>query len=925
MPRRRSKSDAASSPGYDITSALVDDEGNLERPDGDEASPSIIFDDSEDSDTSVVQPKKKHADTTETLRSSKVQQDDSEDDDAEFIAAQIAASNRKTSNKPKSSKKSGGFQSLGLNTSLLKAITRKGFAVPTPIQRKTLPLILEGQDVVGMARTGSGKTAAFVIPMIKKLKAHKVQMGARAIVMSPSRELALQSLKAVKEFGRGTDLRTLLIVGGDSLEDQFSQMTSNPDVIIATPGRFLHLLVEMSLDLSSVSYMVFDEADRLFEMGFQAQLTEILHALPASRQTMLFSATLPKSLVEFARAGLKDPQLVRLDAETKISPDLQNAFLTVKSEDKDGALSYLLSQVIKLPEGKAQPSMGTSHLRKRKRETTQPGDNLDPPTSHSTIIFAASQKGVEYLTSLLTTLGYIVSFVYGNLDQVARKAQIENFRSGKSSILVVTDVAARGIDIPMLANVINYDFPAQPKIFVHRVGRTARAGRKGWSYSLIENGDLPYLCDLQLFLGRKLVTRANNMQPDSLAEDIVVGGFPRSDIEPSCEYVAKLLESESDIKMQRTVASRAKKQFLRTRSSASAESAKRAKELAAAKDASGVHPVFQVRENGPNPAAIGRDNLLARISGFRPAETVFEIGQRGVENNATEALRRQRLRLQAKNQQAAVDMEPNQERQHQGAGIDLPETEAQDARLMPNQAENSQGLDEEEFRTSASDAGLRDPDRSDRWNDPENFMTYQPRETNLMEDRGYGVRSGAGQAGFVDAARAATLELNGDEVAKGHGEPSRARWDKRSKKFVARANDEDGSRGQKMITGESGQKLAASFRSGRFEAWKKANRVDRVARPGEKEMPASTKPRTGARHFKHFAERAPKQPDKYRDDYHQKKKRMTERAGSQTPGSFNGKPAKSELRSVEDVRKQRLLKQKRREKTARPSKKMKRK
>jgi ATP-dependent RNA helicase DDX54/DBP10 len=210
----------------------------------------------------------------------------------------------------------------GLNAHLLKAISRKGFSVPTPIQRKTIPLVLDGQDVVGMARTGSGKTAAFVIPMIEKLKAHSARVGARALILSPSRELALQTLKVVKEFGRGTDLKCVLLVGGDSLEEQFGFMAANPDIVIATPGRFLHLKGEMSLDLSSIKYVVFDEADRLFEMGFAAQLTEILHALPTSRQTLLFSATLPKSLVEFARAGLQEPSLVRLDAESKVSPDL---------------------------------------------------------------------------------------------------------------------------------------------------------------------------------------------------------------------------------------------------------------------------------------------------------------------------------------------------------------------------------------------------------------------------------------------------------------------------------------------------------------------------------------------------------------------------------------------------------------------------
>lgn len=316
-----------------------------------------------------------------------------------------------------------------------------------------------------MARTGSGKTAAFVIPMIEKLKAHSVKVGVRALIMSPSRELALQTLKVVKEFGRGTDLKCVLLVGGDSLEDQFGFMGSNPDVVIATPGRLMHLKVEMSLDLSSVKYVVFDEADRLFEMGFAAHLTEILHALPLSRQTLLFSATLPKSLVEFARAGLQEPELIRLDADSKMSADLENAFFSVKSADKEGALLHILSDLIKMPTGAPENAkkIGAENDKKRKRGDDRPSTKYKP-TEHSTIVFASTKHHVDYLASILRLAGFAVSHAYGSLDQTARKEQVQNFTTGMTNILVVTDVAARGIDIPLLANVINYDFPPQPKV-----------------------------------------------------------------------------------------------------------------------------------------------------------------------------------------------------------------------------------------------------------------------------------------------------------------------------------------------------------------------------------------------------------------------------------------------------------------------------
>lgn len=246
----------------------------------------------------------------------------------------------------------------------------------------------------------------------------------------------------------------------------------------------------MGLDLSSIRYVVFDEADRLFELGFAAQLTEILHSLPQSRQTALFSATLPKSLVEFARAGLQEPSLIRLDAESKISSDLESAMLTVKPGEREAALLEILN-FIGVPTGAPNPSVHSPEvsgnpMRKRKREDRKQVKT----TEHSTIVFCATKHrmslistglsqaltnlrktiltsiDVDYLAALLRHTGYAVSHAYGSLDQTARRLQVEAFTTGMTNILVVTDVAARGIDLPLLANVINYDFPPQPKIFV---------------------------------------------------------------------------------------------------------------------------------------------------------------------------------------------------------------------------------------------------------------------------------------------------------------------------------------------------------------------------------------------------------------------------------------------------------------------------
>jgi ATP-dependent RNA helicase DDX54/DBP10 len=777
-----------------------------------------------------------------------------------------------------------------------------------------------------MARTGSGKTAAFVIPMIEKLKTHSVRVGARAVVLSPSRELALQTLKVVKELGRGTDFRTVLLVGGDSLEEQFGAMTSNPDIIIATPGRFMHLKVEMGLELSAVKYIVFDEADRLFEMGFAAQLTEILHAMPTSRQTLLVSATLPKSLVEFARAGLQEPKLIRLDADSKVSPDLENAFFTVKSADRDGALLHILEKVIKMPTGetdaakKAKEAEHRVHNNKKRKRGQEVSNPADSPTAHSTIVFAATKHRVEYLSGLLRSAGYTVSYVYGNLDQTARKLQVQDFRAGLTNILVVTDVAARGIDLPALANVINYDFPSQPKIFVHRVGRTARAGRKGWSYSLIRDSDMPYLIDLQLFLGKRLVAGRPKAKDANFAQDIVVGSLVQDQLEQASEFITKLLDEDIDLVSLQSVAKKGETQYLRTRNSASHESVKRAKELLSFRDVTETHALF---DDQVHDAEIEKEKMLARISSFRPSETVFEVGKRGNTDETVEVVRKRREQIRQKKHQAekAAAVVTDQ-KTPLSDGDDDNDTDIEDAHI----AYEESGSEADELEISIDEPGSK-KNTADDWQNSEFFMSYTPKGLNLAEDRGYGVSSGGYNAAreasnFVEAARGAQMDLTNDE-SKGFAEASKAkgmRWDKKAKKYVARVNDEDGSKGAKMIRGESGLKIAASFRSGRFNEWRKANKIGRMPRIGETESQTRPMQQNGDRRYKHKAEKAPKEADRYRDDYHVQKKRVQE-AKEKRIGKFKDGSGKSELKGVEDVRKQRNLEEKRREKNARPSKK----
>lgn len=937
MPHRAA-SPAASENEFDITNALFQNDSDS------------------DDEQSLKQskPRKQTATPNLDLLGGANDDDDGDDDgDEAFIAAQQTSANRKASNlKGRTVKKGGGFQAMGLNAGLLKAIARKGFSVPTPIQRKTIPVILDDRDLVGMARTGSGKTAAFVIPMIEKLKSHSTQVGARGLILSPSRELALQTLKVVKELGRGTDLKSVLLVGGDSLEEQFAMMAGNPDIVIATPGRFLHLKVEMNLDLSSIRYVVFDEADRLFEMGFAAQLTEILHGLPPTRQTLLFSATLPKSLVEFARAGLQDPTLVRLDTESKISPDLQNVFFSVKSADKEGALLYILHEVIKMPTGPTEVSQRLSeeaaksnNPKKRKRsEMDKSVNHKESPTKHSTIVFAATKHHVDYLYSLLREAGFAVSYVYGSLDQTARKIQVQNFRTGISNILVVTDVAARGIDIPVLANVINFDFPSQPKIFVHRVGRTARAGRKGWSYSLVRDADAPYLLDLQLFLGRRLVLGRQFGDQVNYAEDVVVGSFPRDGLSRRCEWVTKILDDDADIAAQRTVAGKGEKLYMRTRNSASQESAKRAKQVAASDNWTALHPLFNDEESNLEAE---REKMLARIGGYRPQETIFEVNSRrgGKHENdeAIDTIKRIRTHLDSKKKRAQ-NGEQSEFLEDSATGskeIDGAAKEGADDDVNGFSDEDDDGAGGEaaDNMSMASDSDLEvtfsaysQPNRGNStkesaasFQNPEYFMSYTPNNHSLAEDRAYGVHSGT-NSNFAQASRSAAMDLVGDEGGRGFGEPrSVMRWDKRHKKYVARRNDEDGSKGERLVRGESGAKISAGFRSGRFEAWKKGKRLGRLPRVGETETPglaADLNAAISGRRFRHRKEQAPKAADPLRRDYEKKKKKVQaakERTMAKAGGAAAG--GKSEIRNTDDIRLARKLKEKRKAKNARPSKK----
>lgn len=863
--------------------------------------------------------------------------DDENDEKVDEDLSKYFVENNPTAKKAKA----GSFASFGLSKFVLVNISKKGFKQPTPIQRKTIPLIMENRDVVGMARTGSGKTAAFVLPVIEKLKSHSARVGARAIILSPSRELALQTYKQVKEFSRGTDLRSLVLIGGDSLEEQFSSMMSNPDIIVATPGRFLHLKVEMKLDLSTCEYIVFDEADRLFEMGFAEQLNELIASLPESRQSLLFSATLPRTLVDFAKAGLTNPVLVRLDAETKVSENLQMAFFTTKKTEREAALLHILQEVVKLPlatdeelarikaESKKADELSdeeeedknkANKKKKFKKQRLPPANVL--PSEHSTIVFVPTKHHVEYIAGLLKDAGYLVSYIYGSLDQRARKEQLYRFRIGFTSILVVTDVAARGIDIPVLANVINFTLPASPKIFIHRVGRTARAGNKGWAYSIVNEKELPYLLDLELVLSKKiLLTSMHEKKCELLKESkgsdyvepkvsytdrLVLGSLPRGPLETFEEMYENLMKNNYDLRTMKDVASKGEKLYHRTRQAASIESVKRTKEVLEADSWDDQHLLF-----GPNLEK-EKEKFLARLNNRNAKETVFEFSKKGreKEEDGMVVLMQRRRKQIAPLQRRAKERKDLLE-QERAAGLTHT---IQDEILKSDAGEvgysvKSVEADENELQDAFEDADeliAKKKKEKKSYRDPEFYMSHHQPAAEAVEDKHYGLSS------FANDAALATFDLNSDEKIQKQSQVMR--WDKKKGKYINSRSADD----TKYILSESGQRIPATLRSGKFDEWRKKRNIQ-SAEAGMAENVAENRQN---KRFKHNKVAAPKLPDKFRDDYHKQKKKVGKAvdAGVNVKG-FNRPGQREELRLTDQIRKMRDLKEKRKAKNARPSSK----
>nr|ACS87799.1 putative ATP-dependent RNA helicase [Angomonas deanei] len=494
-------------------------------------------------------------------------------------------------------KKGGGFQTFGLDKPLLDAILKQGFTVPTPIQRKAIPPMLQGNDVVAMARTGSGKTAAFLIPMLYHLKAHSKMVGIRGLVLSPTRELSLQILHNGFALNKFMDLRFAAVVGGDSLDQQFELLASNPDLVVATPGRLLHIMEEASLHLTAVRCLVLDEADRLFELGLQPQIGAIMQKIPESCQRALFSATMPSVLAEFTSAGLHNPVIIRLDAEMKLSDQLKQSAFLVRNDEKIAALIVLLKRVMHVGEA----AMNNAQA----------------------LIFVESKFHVEFLQMVLTAYDISASGVHGQMDQEARRLAVRSFAKRETSVMVVTDVAARGLDLPLLDNVVNFSFPFNPKLFVHRVGRVARAGRSGTAYSIMTFEDFPYYVDLMQFIGRPLQSAPTPGDLLFTPDDGCYGRLPEEDIQLELDFLKRLHANDVEVRNMAKVVENAHKKFNRTKKKPTHEGIQEARKPQYAFDKTPLHPLLLERLGSTRVRA---DEARFDLKRFKPKELFLEMG-----------------------------------------------------------------------------------------------------------------------------------------------------------------------------------------------------------------------------------------------------------------------------------------------------------
>ncbi|HZG87231.1 DEAD/DEAH box helicase [Paenibacillus sp.] len=363
------------------------------------------------------------------------------------------------------------FSEFGLEAKVLRAITEMGFEESTPIQEKAIPIALEGRDLIGQAQTGTGKTAAFSIPIIQAIDPSEEKVA--ALIMCPTRELAIQVAEEIGKLARFKGIQTLPIYGGQDIGRQIRALKKRPQVVIGTPGRLLDHINRKTLKLEDVRYVVLDEADEMLDMGFLEDIQTILSSVPEERQTMLFSATMPPNIQKLAQQFLKNPEHVSVIPKQVSAPLINQSYIEVHERSKFDALCRL----------------------------------LDMESPELAIIFGRTKRRVDELAEALQKRGYSADGLHGDLSQNMRDAVMRRFRDGSIDVLVATDVAARGLDVSGVTHVVNFDLPQDPESYVHRIGRTGRAGKEGTSWTFVTPREIDHLHFIERVTRQKIAKR----------------------------------------------------------------------------------------------------------------------------------------------------------------------------------------------------------------------------------------------------------------------------------------------------------------------------------------------------------------------------------------------------------------------------------
>ncbi|WP_056928689.1 DEAD/DEAH box helicase [Candidatus Symbiothrix dinenymphae] len=363
------------------------------------------------------------------------------------------------------------FKELGIIEPILKALLDKGYDVPTPIQNQAIPPALRKQDILGLAQTGTGKTAAFVIPIIQHLhRDNNPCKGIRALILTPTRELAIQISDCIHDYAKYTAIRHTVIFGGVKQQAQTDALRRNVDILVATPGRLLDLMKQGYIKLDTIQHFVLDEADRMLDMGFIHDINRILPKLPKEKQTLFFSATMPAAIATLSSSILHHPVRVEVSPTSSVVDTIKQNVYFVEKEGKKNLLIQLL-----------------------KKQRPQ-----------SVLVFSRTKYGADKIARILCKAGIGSQAIHGNKSQNARQTALTDFKSNKISVLIATDIAARGIDIDQLELVINYDIPNVPETYVHRIGRTGRAGNTGMALTFCSQEERPLLHDIQKLIGKTL-------------------------------------------------------------------------------------------------------------------------------------------------------------------------------------------------------------------------------------------------------------------------------------------------------------------------------------------------------------------------------------------------------------------------------------